>query len=79
MPLSVRITRHFAAPYGLRLWISSSLLAMTVQGWTKNQRATAAMAAESIISSVRQWSGKLDDDLTVLVCDYIPTVGGGGF
>jgi hypothetical protein len=24
------------------------------------------MAAESIISSVRQWSGKLDDDLTVL-------------
>ena len=36
------------------------------------------MAVESIISSVRQWSGKLDDDLTVLVCDYIPTVGGVG-
>ena len=36
------------------------------------------MAAESIISSVRQWSGKQDDDL-VLVCDYIPTVSGGGF
>lgn len=28
----------FAALYGLRLWIWSSLLAMTVQGWTKNQR-----------------------------------------
>lgn len=36
------------------------------------------MAAESIFSSVRQWSGKLDDDLTVLVCEYIPTVGGVG-
>ncbi|HEY1468160.1 MAG TPA: PP2C family protein-serine/threonine phosphatase [Candidatus Acidoferrum sp.] len=31
-----------------------------------------AMAADSIISSVRQWSGKQDDDLTVLICDYTP-------
>jgi len=45
----------------------------------KTRGLSPAMAAESIISSVRQWSGKLDDDLTVLVCDYIPTVGGGGF
>jgi phosphoserine phosphatase RsbU/P len=28
-------------------------------------------AAESIISSVRQWSAKQEDDLTVLVCDYV--------
>ena len=30
------------------------------------------MAADSIISSVRQWSEKQDDDLTILICDYIP-------
>ena len=28
-------------------------------------------AADSIITSVRGWSGKQDDDLTVLVCDYV--------
>ena len=28
-------------------------------------------AADSIISSVRQWSAKQEDDLTVLVCDYL--------
>ena len=46
---------------------------------TKTKGSSPAMAADSIISAVRQWSGKQDDDLTVLVCDYIPTVGGGGF
>ena len=30
------------------------------------------MAADSIISSIRQWSEKQDDDLTVLICDYTP-------
>jgi len=38
---------------------------------------SASSAADSIISSVRQWSAKQDDDLTVLVCDYVgrnPTV-----
>jgi hypothetical protein len=29
------------------------------------------MAADSIISSVRNRSAKQDDDLTVLVCDYM--------
>jgi phosphoserine phosphatase RsbU/P len=30
-------------------------------------------AADSIMSSVRHWSAKQDDDLTVLVCDYVST------
>ena len=30
-----------------------------------------AAAADSIISSVTTWSAKQDDDLTVLVCDYV--------
>jgi len=30
-------------------------------------------AADSIMSSVRHWSAKQDDDLTVLVCDYVCT------
>ena len=28
-------------------------------------------AADSIMASVRQWSAKQDDDLTILVCDYM--------
>jgi sigma-B regulation protein RsbU (phosphoserine phosphatase) len=32
---------------------------------------SSSEAAESIISSVRQWSARQDDDLTVLVCDYV--------
>jgi phosphoserine phosphatase RsbU/P len=28
-------------------------------------------AADSIMSSVRHWAAKQEDDLTVLVCDYI--------
>jgi len=35
-----------------------------------------AMAADAIVSSVRQWSGKQDDDLTVLICDYTPRIDG---
>jgi len=31
-----------------------------------------AKAADTIISSVRRWSGTQDDDLTLLICDYIP-------
>ena len=32
-------------------------------------------AAESIIYSVRQWSGKQDDDITIVICDYISNIG----
>ena len=31
-----------------------------------------ARAADTIISSVRRWSRTQDDDLTILICDYIP-------
>ncbi|HXZ39567.1 MAG TPA: PP2C family protein-serine/threonine phosphatase [Terriglobales bacterium] len=34
---------------------------------------SASAAADSIIASVREWSAKQEDDLTVLVCDYMPT------
>src|SRR5208337_868875 len=37
----------------------------------RTRELSPAMAADSIISSVRQWSGKQDDDLTILICDYI--------
>jgi phosphoserine phosphatase RsbU/P len=39
----------------------------------KTKGLSPAMAADSIISSVRRWSAKQDDDLTVLVCDYLHT------
>jgi sigma-B regulation protein RsbU (phosphoserine phosphatase) len=39
---------------------------------TKTRGLSPGQAADSIISSVRQWSGKQDDDLTILICDYIP-------
>jgi sigma-B regulation protein RsbU (phosphoserine phosphatase) len=32
---------------------------------------SSSAAADSIISSVRKWSAKQEDDLTLLVCDYI--------
>jgi sigma-B regulation protein RsbU (phosphoserine phosphatase) len=35
-----------------------------------------AMAADSVVSSVREWSEKPDDDLTVLICDYTPRIDG---
>jgi len=38
---------------------------------TKVRGLSPEMVADSIISSVRHWSAKQDDDLTVLVCDYI--------
>ena len=38
---------------------------------TRTRELSPAMAADSIISSIRQWSGKQDDDLTILICDYI--------
>jgi phosphoserine phosphatase RsbU/P len=37
----------------------------------KTAGLSTSAAADSIISSVRQWAAKQDDDLTVLVCDYI--------
>jgi len=40
---------------------------------TKTRGMSPGTAADSIISSVQQWSGKQDDDLTVLICDYVPT------
>lgn len=40
---------------------------------SKTRGLTSAMAADEIISSIRQRSAKQDDDLTVLVCDYRPT------
>jgi len=33
-----------------------------------------AMAADTIVSSVQEWSGRQDDDLTVLICDYTPRI-----
>jgi len=45
---------------------------------TKTTELSPAMAADSIISSVGQWSGKQDDDLTVVICDYIPKWGESG-
>ena len=41
---------------------------------TRTRDLSPAMAADSIMSSVRQWSGKQDDDLTVLICDYTPRI-----
>jgi phosphoserine phosphatase RsbU/P len=41
---------------------------------TNTSALSSAVAADSIISSVRKWSGKQDDDMTVLVCDYMPAV-----
>ena len=38
---------------------------------TRTRELSPAMAADSIISSLRQWSEKQDDDLTILICDYI--------
>ena len=38
---------------------------------TRTRELSPAMAADSIISFVRQWSGKQDDDLTILICDYM--------
>jgi sigma-B regulation protein RsbU (phosphoserine phosphatase) len=37
----------------------------------KTSGLSSSQAADSIISSVRQFSAKQDDDLTVLVCDYV--------
>jgi sigma-B regulation protein RsbU (phosphoserine phosphatase) len=42
---------------------------------TKTRGLSPERAADSIISSVRQWSRKQDDDLTILICDYIPITG----
>jgi sigma-B regulation protein RsbU (phosphoserine phosphatase) len=39
---------------------------------TKTRPLSPKMAADAIISSVRRWSAKQDDDLTVLICDYTP-------
>jgi sigma-B regulation protein RsbU (phosphoserine phosphatase) len=39
---------------------------------TKTRELSPKIAADSIISSVTRWSRKQDDDLTVLICDYIP-------
>jgi sigma-B regulation protein RsbU (phosphoserine phosphatase) len=37
----------------------------------KTAGLSSAAAVDSIVSSVKQWSAKQDDDLTVLVCDYV--------
>ena len=39
---------------------------------SQSRGLSPAGAADFIIASVRQWSGKQDDDRTVLICDYIP-------
>lgn len=39
---------------------------------TRTRKLPPALAADCIVSSVRQWSEKQDDDLTVVICDYIP-------
>jgi sigma-B regulation protein RsbU (phosphoserine phosphatase) len=38
---------------------------------TRTRELSPATAADSILSSVRQWSEKQDDDLTMLICDYV--------
>ena len=38
----------------------------------QTRQLSPAQAADRIISSVRRWAGTQDDDLTVLICDYIP-------
>lgn len=43
---------------------------------TRTHQLSPAMAADAVISSAQQWSGKQDDDLTVLVCDYVPRIDG---
>jgi len=40
----------------------------------RTRNLSPAMAADSIVASVRQWSAKQDDDLTLLICDYIPRI-----
>ena len=37
----------------------------------KTAELSSSEAADLIISSVRRWSAKQDDDLTVLICDYL--------
>jgi phosphoserine phosphatase RsbU/P len=37
----------------------------------KTAGLSSSEAADSIMSSVRQWAAKQEDDLTVLVCDYV--------
>jgi sigma-B regulation protein RsbU (phosphoserine phosphatase) len=37
----------------------------------KTAGLSSAAAVDSILSSVKAWSAKQDDDLTVLVCDYL--------
>jgi sigma-B regulation protein RsbU (phosphoserine phosphatase) len=39
----------------------------------KTAGLSPSAAADSILSSVRRWSVNQDDDLTVLVCDYVST------
>ena len=41
---------------------------------TSTRHLSPAMAADCIMTSVRQWSEKQDDDLTVLICDYTPRI-----
>jgi sigma-B regulation protein RsbU (phosphoserine phosphatase) len=41
----------------------------------RTRQLSPALAADAVISSVRQWSRKQDDDLTILVCDYTPRIG----
>jgi len=39
---------------------------------TKTSQSSPSATADTIISAVRRWSTKQDDDLTVLICDYLP-------
>ena len=36
----------------------------------------AGQAADRIVAAVQQWSASQDDDLTVLVCDYVGSASG---
>jgi sigma-B regulation protein RsbU (phosphoserine phosphatase) len=40
----------------------------------KTAGLSPSAAADSIISSVRKWAARQDDDLTVLLCDYVGAV-----
>jgi sigma-B regulation protein RsbU (phosphoserine phosphatase) len=41
---------------------------------TSTRDLSPAMAADSVICAIQHWSGKQDDDLTLLICDYTPRI-----
>jgi hypothetical protein len=71
--LGVLTTFRFRPPFTRTFAQRARWAAAILARAAAERRLSPAMAADSIISSVRNWSAKQDDDLTVLVCDYIRT------